>query len=323
MIIQPHRYNTRTKNITRYRAYSLASFPVLLYDMLSFMSNETDTIPSPEELGLNPGELEKFAAQFNDGHSHPGIKHIAAGKRPQQVRSDDDLMSFFSRDLAGYKVLPHKELFSYLEVFKETRDPKALAQIVYTNVPLVKRIAGKEKRKIALEYTDLVQSGIIGLMRAAEKFDITRGYQFTTYATWWIVHTMRRAGADFSRPIRLPARRYEEISRFQRAWQQLAQDTGTEPTFEEVAKAMELTNVGMHYLDLAFQRNTVSLDAALSIEPDDSEHTLEHYLADPEPGTEEQVVRNDPIALSAYLSVLTEREKKSLTFATVWKAAKE
>ncbi len=152
----------------------------------------------------------------------------------QNSAAADDSVKIYLQQIGKIKLLSSEEELEVAKEIKEHNSEVAKKKLVNANLRLVVSIAKKYIGR-GLSFLDLIQEGNMGLMRAAEKFDYSKGYKFSTYATWWIQQAITRAIADKSRLIRLPVHMIETLSKIKKISMDLTIDNGTAPTKEEIA----------------------------------------------------------------------------------------
>jgi len=253
--------------------------------------------------GMEPTELElkKFSEEEKKSPTQPdeddGLKY-------------DDSVKIYLKEIGSIPLLTVEEEIALAKRI-EKHDKEAMAKLIQANLRLVVSVA-KKYTKRGLHFLDLIQEGNQGLIRAVEKFKYKKGFKFSTYAIWWIRQAITRAIADQARTIRIPVHMVETINKVRKVSRILTQKLGREPSCEEIAEELGLTNDKVKAI-LKTAMDPISLETPINGENDSS---LGDFVED------KQVL--EPVR-SAYgnmlkeqihdvLSSLTEREHKVINY---------
>jgi RNA polymerase primary sigma factor len=220
----------------------------------------------------------------------------------------DDPVHLYLKEIGNYPLLSMTDEVELAKKIMEG-DENARQILAESNLRLVVSIA---KRYVGrgLSFLDLIQEGNLGLIKAVEKFDYTKGYKFSTYATWWIRQAITRSIADQSRTIRIPVHMSEVINKTYRVSRNLIQELGREPTDQELADAMSISVEKVREI-LKVSADPISLDTPIG-EEDDSH--LGDFIRDdtvmgPEDAASYSILKDQ---ITKLLDTLTDREQKVL-----------
>ena len=271
-----------------------------------------------EEMGVKVINSDEMIKMETDKISE-NLEEEKAGKRkskkaemmniPEEASSD--LVQMYLREIGRVDLLKSEEEVSLAKRI-EKGDPIAKQKLTEANLRLVVSIAKKYVgRSHNLSLLDLIQEGNIGLFRAVEKFDYTKGYKFSTYATWWIRQAITRALADQSRTIRIPVHMVETINKYTQITRRLVQDLGREPLPEEVAVEMGIEVDKIRHI-MKISQETVSLETSVGDSDDDS--VLGDFIEDTETVMPHHVASRKLLKdhVTQVLDSLTPREQKIL-----------
>ena len=316
-----------TENITKTDmiagSYSEDADIIRTVDMISEAAQLTDNV-------ITYAEIKLFAMESGiSDESLAGLAALAEKRNISVVETrepsvaelkDEELASYeldaaagdavklYFRDIGKIPLLTAEEEVDLAERISKG-DEYARDKLCVSNLRLVVSIASRYVNR-GVSFLDLIQEGNIGLMKAVEKFDHTKGFKFSTYATWWIRQAVTRAIADHGRTIRIPVHMVETINRYSRVKKQMYQEFGRDPSVEEIADELGVTAAKVEEI-IKISMEPVSLETPVGEEEDSH---LFDFIPDTKMKSSEAVVDEIMLrkAIDQVLSTLTERERKVL-----------
>lgn len=255
---------------------------------------------------------------ITDKDGNPSSKYIVEAPKPEELTDEEllgsnsakvnDPVRMYLKEIGVVPLLSNEEE-KELAIAVENGDLEAKQRLAEANLRLVVSIA---KRYVGrgMQFLDLIQEGNLGLMKAVDKFDYSKGFKFSTYATWWIRQAITRAIADQARTIRIPVHMVETINKLVREQRNLLQELGQDPTPEQIAERMDMTPDKVREI-LKIAQEPVSLETPIG-EEDDShlgDFIEDEVIENPVDYTTRVVLREQ---LDEVLDTLTDREENVL-----------
>ncbi|MFW5995841.1 MAG: RNA polymerase sigma factor RpoD [Halanaerobiaceae bacterium] len=273
---------------------------------------------SLEEIELNGDDMDKIEEVLYE----KGIDIVEKSRDEDEEKEDDseidlsvspgagidDSVRMYLKEIGQVDLLTPEEEIELAKRIEEG-DEEAKQKMIEANLRLVVSIA-KKYMGSGMSFLDLIQEGNTGLMKAVEKFDYTKGYKFSTYATWWIRQAVTRSIADKSRTIRIPVHMMETINKLSKVTRQLLQENGKEPTDKQIAERMDISEDKVKEIK-KISREPISLETPIGEEEDSD---LGDFVEDegspaPDKQAENFLLKEQ---LDEVLDTLTEREKRIL-----------
>ena len=283
-----------------------------------------DTIKEKEDLLKVPESLEDIEkmelSDFEDSHDEFVESEIDDSEVDKLLQTDllkmaesmdvDEPIKMYLREIGQIPLLSYEEEIDYAQRVLNGEE-EAKQKLIESNLRLVVSIAKKHTNR-GLKMLDLIQEGNMGLMKAVEKFEYEKGFKFSTYATWWIRQAITRAIADQGRTIRIPVHMIETINKIKKESRIILQETGKEPTAEELAKKLELPVEKVKSI-LEMNQDPISLETPVGSEEDSElgDFVEDDKFANPYDATTRVLLKEQ---LDEVLKTLNDREEMVLRY---------
>ena len=283
-----------------------------------------DTIKEKEDLLKVPDSIEAIEkmeiSDFEDSHDEFVESEIDDSEVDKLLQTDllkmaesmdvDEPIKMYLREIGQIPLLSYEEEIDYAQKVLNGEE-EAKQKLIESNLRLVVSIAKKHTNR-GLKMLDLIQEGNMGLMKAVEKFEYEKGFKFSTYATWWIRQAITRAIADQGRTIRIPVHMIETINKIKKESRIILQETGKEPTAEELAEKLELPVEKVKSI-LEMNQDPISLETPVGSEEDSElgDFVEDDKFANPYDATTRVLLKEQ---LDEVLKTLNEREEMVLRY---------
>ena len=268
-----------------------------------------------EKLNIMVDDISDEGVDFNSIEPADDDEESIAIEEPKTQESlntvnSDDSVRIYLQQIGKIPLLSAQEELEVAKKIYETQSEIARKVLINANLRLVVSIAKKYIGR-GLSFLDLIQEGNMGLIKATEKFDYTKGYKFSTYATWWIQQSITRAIADKARIIRLPIHLIESINKIKKATMDLTTELGRIPNKQEIADKMGITVAKLTSIIKSTQ-STISIDTPTG-QKDDSNKIID-YIVDESTITPDSLVSQESMLddIKNMLDQLSQKERDVL-----------
>ena len=226
------------------------------------------------------------------------------------IAHEDDVLQMYLKDIGKIKLLSRKEEQNLGKRIKEDNCQISKRKLVQANLRLVVSIAKKYIGQGVL-FMDLVQEGSLGLIKAAERFDYTKNFKFSTYATWWIKQTIVRAIVNNSKQIRIPVHMVDKIRKYKQIYSELYFINNAEPSDEDIAEKMGISVEKLLKIKKSMIKNPISLETPVTDDLNIVDYVEDKSSKLPDVQTDKNIMMNN---LLKVIETLPEREQKILSY---------